>query len=67
MEYTFTTLENTEKTGAFYLAYYNYKEAHRQESEIDEDYLLPYAEAYSKLNWEQDKAILQAAEKQLNA
>lgn len=67
MEYTFTTLENTEKTGAFYLAYYNYKEAQRQESEIDEDYLLLYDDALEKLNWEQDKEILRAAEKLLNS
>lgn len=65
MEYTFTTLENTEKTGAFYLAYYNYKESQLQESEIDEEYLLPYEEAYEKLNWEQDKAVLSGAEKYL--
>lgn len=67
MEYTFTTLENTEKTGAFYLACYNYKEAQRQESEIDEDYLLLYDDALEKLNWEQDKEILRAAEKLLNS
>lgn len=65
MEYTFTTLENTEKTGAFYLAYYDYKESQLQESEIDEEYLLPYEQAYEKLNWEQDKAVLSGAEKYL--
>lgn len=65
-EYTFTTLENTEKTGAFYLACYDYKEAQLQEAEIDEDYLLPYEEAYEKLNWKQDKEILKAAEKYLS-
>lgn len=67
MEYTFTTLENSIKTGAFYLAYYNYKESQLQESEIDEEYLLPYEEALSKLNWEQDKEILKGAEKFLNS
>lgn len=67
MEYTFTTLENTEKTGAFFLAYYDYKESLLQESEIDEEYLLPYEEAYEKLNWEQDKAVLSGAEKYLNS
>ena len=66
-EYTFTTLENTEKTGAFYLAYYDYKEAKRQVEEIDEDYLLPYDEALEKLNWVQDKTVLEAAEKHLNS
>lgn len=67
MEYTFTTLENTEKTGAFFLAYYDYKESLLQESEIDEEYFLPYEEAYEKLNWEQDKAVLSGAEKYLNS
>jgi len=67
MEYTFTTLENTEKTGAFYLAYYDYKESQLQESEIDEEYLLPYEAALEKLNWEQDKAVLKGAEKRLNS
>ncbi len=64
-EYTFTTLENSIKTGAFYLARYDYKTADLQEAEIDEDYLLPYDEAYEKLNWEQDKAVLKAAEEYL--
>ena len=64
-EYTFTTLEDSIKTGAFYLAHYDYKAADLQEAEIDEDYLLPYAEAYEKLNWEQDKAVLKAAEEYL--
>ncbi len=67
MEYTFTTLENTEKTGAFYLAYYDYKESQLQEAEIDEEYLLPYEEALAKLNWEQDKEILKSAERFLNS
>ncbi len=64
-EYTFTTLEDSIKTGAFYLAHYDYKAADLQEAEIDEDYLLPYTEAYEKLNWEQDKAVLKAAEEYL--
>ena len=67
MEYTFTTLENTEKTGAFYLACYDYKESQLQESEIDEEYLLPFEAALEKLNWEQDKAVLTGAEKFLNS
>lgn len=61
-EYTFTTFENSIKTGAFYLAHYDYKAAALQESEIDEDYLLPYNEAYEKLNWEQDRLILKNAQ-----
>ncbi len=67
MEYTFTTLENTEKTGAFYLAFYEYKKSELQESEIDEEYLLPYEQALERLNWQQDKEILKGAESFLNS
>lgn len=65
-EYTFTTLENSIKTGAFFLARYDYKETELQQSEIDEDWLLTYEEAYEKLNWEQDKEVLRKAEDFLN-
>lgn len=65
-EYTFTTLENSIKTGAFFLARYDYKNAELQETEIDEDWLLPFDEAYEKLNWEQDKEVLKKAEEWLN-
>ncbi len=64
-EYTFTTLENSIKTGAFFLAHYDYRASELQEAEICEDYLLPYEEAYKTLNWEQDKNILKAAEMHL--
>lgn len=67
MEYTFTTLENTEKTGAFYLAFYEYKKSELQQSEIDEEYLLPYEQALERLNWQQDKEILKGAESFLNS
>lgn len=66
-EYTFTTLENSIKTGAFFLAYYDYTAAEIQEAEIDEDYLLTYEEAYEKLNWEQDKEVLKKAYTYLKA
>lgn len=66
-EYTFTTLESSIKTGAFFLAYYDYTAAEIQEAEIDEDYLLPYEEAYEKLNWEQDKEVLKKAYAYLKA
>ncbi len=65
-EYTFTTLENSIKTGAFFLARYDYKKTELQQSEIDEDWLLTYEEAYEKLNWEQDKEVLRKAEDFLN-
>ena len=66
-EYTFTTLENTEKTGAFFLAHYDYREIKRQEEEITEDWLLPFEKAYEQLNWKADKAVLEAAEKFLTS
>ena len=66
-EYTFTTLENSIKTGAFYLARYDYTAVKKQEEEITDDWLLSYEEAYEKLNWQQDKEILKAAESFLNS
>ena len=66
-EYTFTTLENTIKTGAFFLAHYDYRQIKRQEEEITEDWLLPYEKALHQLNWKEDKAVLEAAENYLNA
>lgn len=66
-EYTFTTLENTIKTGAFFLADYTYREIKRQEEEITEDWLLPYEKAYEQLNWKEDKKVLEAAEMYLNS
>lgn len=66
-EYTFTTLENSIKTGAFFIGTYDYCAPELQAAEIDEDYLLPYEEAYERLNWEQDKAVLKAAEEWLNS
>ncbi len=62
-EYTFTTFENTEKRGIFFLGKYDCTEIKAQEDEIFGEWLLPYEEAYEKLNWEQDKAVLAAAEK----
>ena len=67
MEYTFTTLENSIKTGAFYLARYDYTAVKKQEEEITDDWLLPFDEAYEKLNWQQDKEILKGAEEFLNS
>lgn len=67
MEYTFTTLENSIKTGVFFLAHYDYHAPEFQETEIFDDFLLPYEEAYEKLNWTQDKEILKAAQALLKA
>ena len=66
-EYTFTTLENTEKTGVFFLAHYDYRSIKRQEEELTEDWLLPYDKALSTLNWTEDKELLKSAEDFLNA
>lgn len=65
-EYTFTTLENSIKTGDFFLAHYDYRAIKRQEEELTEDWLLSYEQAYEKLNWQQDKAVLKAAEELLS-
>lgn len=66
-EYTFTTLENTEKRGIFFLGKYDCTKIKAQEDEIFGEWLLPYEEAYETLNWEQDKAVLAAAESYLLA
>lgn len=62
-EYTFRTLENTEKTCAFYLGYFDKKAAVTiQQEEVIGDWLLTYDEAMEKLNWEQDREVLRKAE-----
>ncbi len=65
-EYTFTTLENSIKTGVFFIGCYDYTDTTLQAEEIDEDYLLPYEKALETLNWEQDKEVLRKAETFLN-
>ena len=66
-EYTFRTLDNTEKTCAFYLGYFEKEAAVTiQQEEVIGDWLLGYEEAMAKLNWEQDKEILKKAEEFLN-
>ncbi|MBE6880296.1 MAG: NUDIX domain-containing protein [Ruminococcaceae bacterium] len=66
-EYTFRTLENTEKTSVFFLGYFDKEAAVTiQQEEVIGDWLLSYNEAMEKLNWEQDKEILKKAEDFLN-
>lgn len=65
-QYTFKTLENTEKTSAFYLGYFEKDAAVTiQTEEVIGDWLLSYEDAMQKLNWEQDREILRKAEAHL--
>lgn len=66
MEYTFTTFENSIKTGVFFLSHYENRKITAQESEIFSDWLLPYEKAYELLNFPQDREILKAAEQLLS-
>ena len=61
-EYTFTTLEDTIKTGVFFLSHYDYRPPKIQQEEVLEDWLLPYEKALELLNFPQDREILRAAE-----
>lgn len=66
-EYTFRTLENTQKTSVFFLGEFNpAADVTIQQEEVIGDWLLSYQQAMEKLNWEQDKRILQQAEEFLN-
>lgn len=65
MQYQYVTLENTQKSCVYFLAYYDFAPAKIQESEISQSWLVPYAEAMMILNFVQDKEILAAAEKRL--
>ena len=64
-EYNFTTLDDTYKKCVYFLAHYDYMPAKIQESEISNSWLVPYKEAIELLNWEQDKTILEEAQKEL--
>ncbi len=67
-EYTFRTLENTEKTSVFFAGSFDKQAAVKiQQEEVIGDWLLSYGQAMEKLNWEQDKEILRKAEEFLNA
>lgn len=64
-EYTYHTLDDTYKTGVFFLSHYDYIQAKFQQEEILDDWLLPYEKAMEKLNFPQDREILAAAEEVL--
>ena len=66
-EYTFHTLDNTEKTSVFFAGRFDRDAAVTiQQEEVIGDWLLSYEDAMNKLNWEQDKGILKACEEYLN-
>ena len=66
MEYTYTTKQNTVKTGVFFIGHYDYREPKIQEDEILEDWLLSYIDAVRILNFPEDRALLEAAEKYIS-
>lgn len=65
MEYTYTTLENTQKTGVFFLSHYDDQSVTFQQEEVFADWLLPYEKAMELLNFPEDREILAAAEELL--
>ncbi len=66
-EYTFRTLDNTEKTSVFFVGSYEKEAAVTiQQEEVIGDWLLTYEQAMEKLNWQQDKEILRKTENFLN-
>ena len=66
-EYTFRTLDETDKTSVFFAGYFDKDAAVKiQQEEVIGDWLLSYEDAMNKLNWEQDREILRKAEEFLN-
>ena len=65
-EYTYTTKQNTIKTGVFFIGHYEYREPKIQEDEIVEDWLLSYVDAMRLLNFPEDKDLLGKAEKYIS-
>ena len=65
-EYTFTTRENSVKTGVFFIGHYNYREPEIQQEEILDDWLLSYADALRLLNFPEDRDLLKKAEKYIS-
>lgn len=56
-EYTFTTLENSQKNSVFFAAFYD-KTPVFQKEEVKNYWFLNYEEALEKLNWENDRTVL---------
>lgn len=66
-EYTFRTLDGTDKTSVFFAGEFDKNSAVKiQQEEVIGDWLLDYSSAMQKLNWEQDREILKKAEAFLN-
>lgn len=61
-EYTYTTLENTRKTGVFFLSHYDGRALSFQKEEVFADWLVPYEKAMALLNFPEDREVLKAAE-----
>lgn len=65
-EYTYTTLENTQKTGVFFLSRFEDRLLSFQKEEVFADWLVPYEKAMELLNFPEDREVLRAAETLLN-
>lgn len=66
-EYTYTTRENSIKTGVFFIGHYKYRKPDIQQEEILDNWLLPYEEAMKLLNFPEDRALLEKADKYINS
>lgn len=66
MSYSYVNNAGHHKTAVYFLSHYDNSEVHIQQEEISDSWLLPYKEAYEKLNFPQDRVIIEAAEKLLN-
>ncbi len=64
-EYTYTTLENSIKTGVFFLSEFD-EEPVFQEEEVKGSWLLKYEEAIKMLNFPQEVKLLEEAEKYIS-
>lgn len=65
-EYTYTTLENTRKTGVFFLSHYDGQALSFQKEEVFADWLVPYERAMELLNFPEDREVLKSAERLLS-
>lgn len=65
-EYTYTTLENTRKTGVFFLSHYDDRALSFQKEEVFADWLVPYEKAMALLNFPEDREVLKSAERLLS-
>lgn len=66
-EYTYTTRENSIKTGVFFIGSYKYRQPDIQQEEILDNWLLTFEEAMKKLNFPEDRELLEKAEEYIRA